>query len=53
MIEPELSLTFKKNYFLRPTSYRFAGQWYRRKCKIRVYVGVKAFDRKQKRVHSK
>lgn len=51
MIEPELSLTFKKTYFLRPTSYRFAGHWYRREAKIRVCVGVKAFDRKQKRVH--
>lgn len=46
MIEPELPLTLKKNYFLRPTAYRFAGHWYRKGGNVRFCVGVKAFDGK-------
>lgn len=38
MIEPELPLTLKKNYFLRPTAYRFAGISIGREGKKFVWV---------------
>lgn len=53
MIEPELSLTFKRTIFSDLLHIDFLDIGTGSEEKIRVCVGVKAFDRKQKKVQSK